>query len=103
VRGEPEGIEEGLCARRAASRKYGGPVADLSALAARHAADLALIDAGAERLAALEAAAREADERYRTLAAALSQARRRTAQTLDKAVNAELKPLRLDRATFSTA
>ena len=99
---ELERIEERLFALRAASRKYGVPVDDLSALAARHAADLALIDAGAERLAALEAAAREADERYRTLAAALSQARSRTAQTLDKAVNAELKPLRLERATFST-
>ena len=99
---ELERIEERLFALRAASRKYGVPVDELSALAARHAADLALIDAGAERLAALEAAAREADERYRTLAAALSQARRRTAQTLDKAVNAELKPLRLERATFSS-
>src|SRR5262250_2522352 len=99
---ELERIEERLFALRAASRKYGVPVDDLSALAARHAADLALIDAGAERLAALEAAAREADERYRTLATALSEARRRTADALDKAVNAELKPLRLERATFST-
>jgi len=99
---ELERIEERLFALRAASRKYGVPVDELSALAARHAADLALIDAGAERLAALEAAAREADERYRTLATALSEARRRTADALDKAVNAELKPLRLERATFST-
>jgi len=99
---ELERIEERLFALRAASRKYGVPVDDLSALAARHAADLALIDAGAERLAKLEAAAREADERYRAAASALSGARRKCAQKLNKAVNAELKPLKLERATFST-
>src|SRR5215468_3149496 len=99
---ELERIEERLFALRAASRKYGVAVDDLSALAARHAADLALIDAGAERLAKLEAAAREADSRYRAAAAALSAARRKCAQKLNKAVNAELKPLKLERATFST-
>jgi DNA repair protein RecN (Recombination protein N) len=99
---ELERIEERLFALRAASRKYGVPVDDLNALAARHAADLGLIDAGAQRLASLEAAAREADSRYRTAAAALSEARRKCAQKLDKAVNAELKPLKLERATFST-
>jgi DNA repair protein RecN (Recombination protein N) len=99
---ELERIEERLFALRGASRKYGVVVDDLSALAARHAGDLALIDAGAERLAKLEAAAREADSRYRAAAAALSAARRKCAQKLNKAVNAELKPLKLERATFST-
>jgi DNA repair protein RecN (Recombination protein N) len=99
---ELERIEERLFALRAASRKYAVPVDSLNALAARHAADLGLIDAGAEQLAALEAAAREADERYRQAAAALSAARRKCAQKLDKAVNAELKPLKLERATFSS-
>src|SRR6266540_3519420 len=99
---ELERIEERLFALRAASRKYAVPVDGLSVLAARHAADLALIDAGAERLAALEAAAREADSRYREAASALSAARRKCAQKLDKAVNGELKPLKLERATFST-
>jgi DNA repair protein RecN (Recombination protein N) len=87
---------------RAAARKYGVSVDDLNALAARHTADLALIDAGAERLVVLEKAAREALEFYRAAAAALSQARRKCAQKLDKAVNAELKPLKLERATFSS-
>jgi DNA repair protein RecN (Recombination protein N) len=99
---ELERIEERLFALRAASRKYGVSVDDLNALAARHTADLALIDAGAERLGVLEKAAREALELYRAAAAALSQARRKCAQKLDKAVNAELKPLKLERATFST-
>ena len=99
---ELERIEERLFALRAASRKYGVSVDDLNALAARHTADLALIDAGAKRLAVLEKAAREALELYRAAAAALSQARRKYAQKLDKAVNAELKPLKLERATFSS-
>jgi DNA repair protein RecN (Recombination protein N) len=99
---ELERIEERLFALRAASRKYGVAVDDLNALAARHTADLALIDAGAERLAVLEKAAREALEVYRAAAAALSEARRKCAQKLDKAVNAELKPLKLERATFTT-
>jgi DNA repair protein RecN (Recombination protein N) len=87
---------------RAAGRKYNVPVDGLNALAARHAADLELIDAGAERLAKLEAAAADAMARYRTAATALSTARRKTAEKLDKAVNAELKPLKLERAKFST-
>jgi len=99
---ELERIEERLFALRAASRKYGVSVDDLNALAARHTSDLALIDAGAERLAVLEKAAREAVELYRGAAAALSEARCKCAQKLDKAVNAELKPLKLERATFTT-
>jgi DNA repair protein RecN (Recombination protein N) len=99
---ELERIEERLFALRAAARKYNVPVDGLNALAARHAADLALIDAGAEKLAALEKLAAEAAERYRKAAAALSGKRRKAAEKLDKAVNAELKPLRLERATFTT-
>jgi DNA repair protein RecN (Recombination protein N) len=99
---ELERIEERLFALRAAGRKYNVPVDGLNALAARHAADLELIDAGAERLAKLEAAAADAMARYRTAATALSTARRKTAEKLDKAVNAELKPLKLERAKFST-
>jgi DNA repair protein RecN (Recombination protein N) len=99
---ELERIEERLFALRAAGRKYNVPVDALEALARRYDGDLALIDAGAERLAALEREAAEALARYRAAAQALSAARRRAAQKLDKAVNAELKPLKLERAEFST-
>jgi len=68
---ELEKIEERLFALRAAARKYNVPVDELNALAARYAADLALIDAGAQALASLDAAALEAAERYRAAAAAL--------------------------------
>jgi DNA repair protein RecN (Recombination protein N) len=99
---ELERIEERLFALRAAGRKYNVSVDDLAALAARYESDLALLDAGAERLAALEREAQATAARYRQAAEALAAARRRAAQALDKAVNAELKPLKLDRAQFST-
>jgi DNA repair protein RecN (Recombination protein N) len=99
---ELERIEERLFALRAAARKYQVPVDDLNALASRYAADLALIDAGADRLAALEKSAREAETRYADAARALSAARNKSADRLDKAVNGELKPLKLERAKFNT-
>ena len=99
---ELERIEERLFALRAAGRKHNVPVDQLAALQRRYADDLALIDAGAERLAVLEAEAQATTARYREAAQALSADRRRAAQKIDKAVNAELKPLKLERAQFST-
>ncbi len=100
--GELERIEERLFALRAASRKHSTPVDGLAALAAKYAADVALIDAGADQLKKLAAAAAEADQRYGAAATRLSAARAKSAQKLDKAVNSELAPLRLERATFTT-
>jgi DNA repair protein RecN (Recombination protein N) len=99
---ELERIEERLFALRAAGRKYNSPVDALNALAEKYGADLALIDAGAERLVVLEKAAKAAATQYTKLAAALSAARKKAADKLDKAVNGELKPLKLERAKFST-
>src|SRR4051794_25550800 len=99
---ELERIEERLFALRAASRKYSTPVDGLAALASRMAADVALIDAGAEQLKKLEAAASEAGKRYGAAAAKLSASRAKAATKLDKAVNAELPPLKLERASFTT-
>jgi DNA repair protein RecN (Recombination protein N) len=97
-----ERIEERLFALRAAARKYHVPVDGLAALAARYASDLALIDAGAEKLVQLEASARATSELYDTAAVDLSERRRRCATALDKAVNSEFKPLKLERARFTT-
>jgi DNA repair protein RecN (Recombination protein N) len=99
--GELERIEERLFALRAASRKHNVTVDGLAALAARYAADLSALDAGAEQLAALEHAARLAEEAYARLAQALSQARVQAGAALEQAVKAELKPLRLERARFA--
>ena len=99
---ELERIEERLFALRAAARKYNAPVDSLAALAGRYASVLTLIDAGAEKLSALEAAAREAQRKYDEAAKKLSAARRRAGSKLDRAVNAELGPLKLERAEFLT-
>ena len=99
---ELERIEERLFALRAASRKHSTPVDGLAALATKYAAELAQIDAGAEQLTKLQAAAEKADMDYRTAARGLSAARAAAAEKLNKAVNAELAPLKLDRAKFMT-
>jgi DNA repair protein RecN (Recombination protein N) len=99
---ELERIEERLFALRAAGRKYNAQVDNLARLAERYAGDLVLIDAGAERLAALERAAATAAARYVAAADALSRRRHAVGERLDKAINAELKPLKLERAKFST-
>ncbi len=99
---ELERIEERLFALRAAARKYNVPVDELAALAARYRSDIALIDAGEEKLKSLEEAARAAEADYRKAADALSKSRAKAAAALDKAVNGELKPLKLERAKFST-
>ena len=99
---ELERIEERLFALRAASRKYAVPVDGLPTLAARYQADVAALDAGEDHLVALVAAAGEGEAAYRKAAKALSAKRKATALKLDAAVNAELGPLKLDRARFIT-
>jgi DNA repair protein RecN (Recombination protein N) len=99
---ELERIEERLFALRAAGRKYNVPVDELAALARKYLADVALIDAGEEKLKVLEQSASAAEAAYRAAADALSKARIKAVGALDKAVNGELKPLKLERAKFST-
>jgi DNA repair protein RecN (Recombination protein N) len=97
-----DAVEERLHALRGAARKHGVPVDGLAALQRDFAARLAAIEdggAGLARLAAEEARARAG---YETAAALLSERRRRAAERLDRAVQAELAPLKLDRARFRT-
>ncbi len=99
---ELERIEERLFALRAAGRKYNVPVDQLAALAEQYRNDIALIDAGEDRLKALEAARVQAEAAFRRAADALSKARAKSAAALDKTVNGELAPLKLERAKFTT-
>ncbi len=99
---ELEQIEERLFALRAASRKFSTPVDHLATLAARYLADVQAMDAGADQLQMLEAAAVEADKAYAAAATKLSALRIKFAERLNKAVNAELAPLKLERAKFLT-
>jgi DNA repair protein RecN (Recombination protein N) len=99
---ELERIEERLFGLRAAARKYSTSVDELPAVAARFKADMEAIDRGAQKLADLEKAAGEAEKSYRGSADALSKGRQKAAKSLDKAVNGELAPLKLERAEFIT-
>ncbi len=99
---ELERIEERLFALRAASRKYAVPVEGLADLAARYLADVSALDAGEDRLVALQAAATAAEAAYGKAAATLSAKRKAAAKRLDTAVNAELGPLKLGSARFMT-
>ncbi len=99
---ELDKTEERLFTLRAAARKHNVAVDDLKGLGARYAEDLRRIDASVERLAELEDAVKQTADRYREAAAALSARRKEAAERLGLAVNRELKPLRLDRAEFST-
>ncbi|ANY80077.1 DNA repair protein RecN [Microvirga ossetica] len=99
---ELEQTEERLFALRAAARKYDVPADDLAALRQRFEEDVAAIDAGEEKLVGLESALKDADKAYVKAAKTLSAGRRKAAQALDAAVQAELPPLKLERARFIT-
>ena len=95
-----EKAEERLFALRAASRKHNVAVDDLAQLRDTMAADLADLDAGEERLHALEKQAAVGREAYDISAAQLSSLRHAAATGLTKAVMAELPALKLERAEF---
>jgi DNA repair protein RecN (Recombination protein N) len=97
---ELERAEERLFSLRAAARKHNVAVDDLASLRDTMAADLADLDAGAGRLAQLQAQARAAQGVYDEAAAHLSDLRKGAAEALRKAVMAELPALKLDRADF---
>jgi DNA repair protein RecN (Recombination protein N) len=100
---ELERTEERLFALRAAARKYNVPVDELAALANRYGEDVASIDAGEGRLVAIEAEVVAADLAYSKAAEILSNERRKAASKLERSVNGELPPLKLERARFIVA
>jgi DNA repair protein RecN (Recombination protein N) len=93
-----EAAEERLFALRAAARKHGVPVAELTDLRDQLAQRLAALDAGTGALAAATRAAAAARAAYLEAATALRAARQAAAGGLEAAVGRELPPLRLDRA-----
>ncbi|RKQ70583.1 DNA repair protein RecN [Oceanibaculum indicum] len=94
--------EDRLYALRDVARKHGVEVDALPALRDRLAERLAAIDDSGGRLAALETATKAAREAYSAAAGRLSEARRKAAGRIDKAVGTELPPLKLDKARFAT-
>jgi DNA repair protein RecN (Recombination protein N) len=99
---ELEALEERLFAIRALARKHGVLPDDLGGFAEGLRGRLAAIDGGAAGLAKLEKAVAAADAAYAREAAALTVARRAAAKRLDKAMAAELAPLKMERAVFQT-
>lgn len=97
-----EKIEERLFALRAMARKHNVAVAGLAALAEKFTAQLAALDDGEAGLKKLAAAAKAARATYVAAAEIQAAARRKGAARLDKAVAAELAPLKLERAKFVT-
>lgn len=97
-----EACEERLFAIRASARKHAVLPDDLADLAQSLSARLAALDAGEEGIVALEAEMAEAEAAYRVAAAKLSAARAEAAGRLDAAMAAELAPLKMERAVFST-
>jgi len=97
-----EKVEERLFALRAAARRHGIAVDDLADLRQRLTKRLEQLDDGGGDLARLARAEEAARDAYLEAARALSKARTKAARSLDKAVAAELPPLKLDKATFHT-
>ncbi|QUS54864.1 DNA repair protein RecN [Pseudovibrio brasiliensis] len=97
---ELEQTEERLFALRAAARKYSVQPDELGKLREQMEGDLSDLDAGEEKLQALESAVEAAKQTYDKLAAALSKKRQKTAKALEDAVHAELPALKLERARF---
>lgn len=97
-----EKVEERLFALRAAARKHNVAVPELASLAERFTAQLAALDDGEAGLKRLVNVAKAARDAYVAAAEAQSAARRKGAARLDKAVAAELGPLKLEKAKFVT-
>jgi DNA repair protein RecN (Recombination protein N) len=97
-----EQVEERLFALRALARKHRVAVEDLPRLRDRFAAQLAAIDQGGAAIARLVEIEEEGRRAYVAAAERLSAVRAKAAAKLDKAVAAELPPLKLDKARFRT-
>ncbi|ACI98039.1 DNA repair protein RecN [Rhodospirillum centenum] len=100
--GSLETIEERLFALRAAARKHSVEVDGLAGLRAEMARRLALIEDQGDLLQRLAKQAEDARTRFAAAARELSAARAKAAGRLDRAVAAELAPLKLEKARFVT-
>ncbi len=97
-----ESCEERLFAIRGLARKHGVLPDDLAEFADSLRARLAALDAGEGDLAGLRAARDAAARCYDEAATTLTEARHEAAARLDAAVMAELVPLKMERAIFTT-
>ncbi|MEP5732458.1 MAG: DNA repair protein RecN [Sulfitobacter sp.] len=99
---ELEETEERLFAIRGLARKHEVAPDELAGFAMILRAKLDALDAGEAAQLALARAVKDAETGYQAAAQSLSDARRKAATKLDKAVSAELAPLKMERAVFAT-
>ncbi|SHJ63570.1 DNA replication and repair protein RecN [Shimia gijangensis] len=99
---ELEQVEERLFAIRGLARKHNIAPETLGSFAEELRRKLTALDAGADHIAALEQDVIAAEAAYDKAASALTAARVKAAKKLDKAVSAELAPLKMERAVFTT-
>jgi DNA repair protein RecN (Recombination protein N) len=98
-----EAVEARLFDIRGLARKHRVEPDFLAELGEAMRAQLAEIEAGSERIDALDCALKEARLDYSRLAEEIGKHRRSAAAKLDAAVAAELAPLKLDSARFRSA
>ena len=99
---ELEEAEERLFAIRGLARKHGVMPDDLGGFAEGLRERVDALDAGEAGLGRLRAAVDEARAAHDAAAGALGERRREAAARLDAAMAAELAPLKMERAVFST-
>jgi DNA repair protein RecN (Recombination protein N) len=94
--------EERLFALRALGRKHGVAVDALAHLRGEIADKIAALEEGGSEVKALKRREAEARNDYVGIASRVGERRRTAAKALDVAVAKELKPLKLDKARFTT-
>ena len=99
---EAERVEERLFALRALARKHKCRAEELPDLRTEMAARLEQVDAGDKAVKECMAAVAHCRVAFRDMVMALRTARKDAATRLDQAVNAELPPLKLEKARFRT-
>lgn len=99
---ELEQVEERLFAIRGIARKHDVIPDTLGNFADELRGKLAALDAGADHIADLEQDVARSEAAYEKAATTLTAARTKAAKGLDKAVSAELAPLKMERAVFTT-
>ena len=97
-----ENLEERLFAIRALARKHAVSADDLGDFAARLRARLQALDSGTADMAAHVLAVAAAEAAYGVLARGVTAQRAAAAGRLDAAMAAELAPLKMERAVFTT-
>jgi DNA repair protein RecN (Recombination protein N) len=95
-----EDMEERLFALKAAGRKYNLPVDELAVLRDEVDEKLAIIDSQEHKLKTLKAAESEAKTEFHKQAKELSEQRKKSAAILEKSIEKELTPLKMEGTRF---